>query len=229
MRAIYQFGKTRRLMCVSHLDLQRFMQMALRRSGLPVAYSQGFNPHPLLSFASALAMGWTSEAELMDIKLAAPLGKAAALRQMGGALPPDLPLKGVRLVEDRFPALTARLYCADYAITLPSPAWGWVEEAVASFLAEREVIALRKTKSGEKPADIRPMALDLQVQPQGEGFLLRARLQLTERATLKPDLLLNVLAQRAGAQLPQDAQIHRTGLLGREDNGTLADLFALRA
>lgn len=229
MRAIYQFGKTRRLMCVSHLDLQRFMQMALRRSALPVAYSQGFNPHPLLSFASALAMGWTSEAELMDIKLAAPLGKAAALEQMRRALPPDLPLRGVRLVEDRFPALMARLYWADYAITLPGPAWDKVAQAVPGFLAEKEVIALRKTKSGEKPADIRPMALSLEVTPQGGGYLMRARLQLTERATLKPDLLLSVLAQRAGAQLPQDAQVHRTALLAQDDSGAPVDLFTLKA
>ena len=214
MRAIYQFGKTRRLMCVSHLDLQRFMQMALRRSALPVAYSQGFNPHPLLSFASALAMGWTSEAELMDIKLAVPLGKA---------------LKGVRLVEDHFPALMARLYWADYAITLPGPAWDKVAQAVPGFLAEKEVIALRKTKSGEKPADIRPMALSLEVAPQGDGYLMRARLQLTERATLKPDLLLSVLAQRAGAELPQDAQVHRTALLAQDDSGAPVDLFTLKA
>ncbi|MEF9895372.1 MAG: TIGR03936 family radical SAM-associated protein, partial [Clostridia bacterium] len=118
MRAIYQFGKTRRLMCVSHLDLQRFMQMAIRRTDLPVAYSQGFNPHPLLSFASALAMGWTSDCELMDIKMAEDVKADYAMAQMRKALPPDLPLKQVRLVDDRFPALMARLAFSDYQIAL---------------------------------------------------------------------------------------------------------------
>lgn len=229
MRAIYQFGKTQRLMCVSHLDLQRFMQMALRRSGLPVAYSQGFNPHPLLSFASALAMGWTSEAELMDIRLSVPLGKAAAFTQMASALPPDLPLKAVRLVDDKFPALMARLCFADYLITLPGQAWQGVVEEVPGFLAEKEVIALRKTKSGEKPTDIRPMAQVVEASATEGGFQISARLQLTERATLKPDLLLRVLAQRAGVEAPEGAHIHRKALLAQEEDGHLVDLFALKA
>ena len=116
MRAIYRFGKTKRLMCMSHLDLQRFMQMTLRRTQLPVAYSQGFNPHPLLSFASALAMGWTSECELMDIKLSENVDEEFALTQMRGALPPDLPLLAVRLVADSHPRLMARLQMADYRL-----------------------------------------------------------------------------------------------------------------
>ncbi len=56
MRIIYEFGKKGRLRFISHLDLQRFMMRALRRTDLPVAYSHGFNPHPQMSFASALAM-----------------------------------------------------------------------------------------------------------------------------------------------------------------------------
>ena len=228
MRAIYQFGKTDRLMCVSHLDLQRFMQMALRRTGLPVAYSQGFNPHPLLSFASALAMGWTSDAELMDIKLSVPVGKAAAFSQMAAALPPDLPLKRVRLVDDRFPALMARLAFADYRITLLGGAWRGVVEALPGFLEETQVIALRRTKSGEKPTDIRPMAVTLEACPIDGGYQLNARLQLTERATLKPDLLLQVLARRGGIEMPEDAQIHRTALLAQDENGQIIDLFALK-
>ena len=73
------------------------------------------------------------------------------------------------------------------------------------------------------------MALSLEVAPQGDGYLMRARLQLTERATLKPDLLLSVLAQRAGAELPQDAQVHRTALLAQDDSGAPVDLFTLKA
>ena len=66
MRTLLRFGKNTRLRFVSHLDLQRFFQRALNRTGLPVAFSQGFNPHPLMSFASALAVGWTSEYEAVS-------------------------------------------------------------------------------------------------------------------------------------------------------------------
>ena len=56
MRMLFEFGKGGRLRYISHLDLQRFMQRALRRTDLPVSYSQGFSPHPQMAFASALAV-----------------------------------------------------------------------------------------------------------------------------------------------------------------------------
>ena len=76
MRALIRFGKRDRLRFISHLDLQRFFQRAVNRTGLPVAWSQGFNPHPVMSFGSALALGWTSEYEVIDIKLSAPMGRS---------------------------------------------------------------------------------------------------------------------------------------------------------
>ena len=88
MKAIIQFGKQGRLRFISHLDLQRFMQRALRRTGLPVAYSQGFNPHALLSFASALGMGVSSEAELLEVRFAEPVAEQTILEAMRAALPP---------------------------------------------------------------------------------------------------------------------------------------------
>lgn len=227
MRAIYQFGKTRRLMCVSHLDLQRFMQMALQRTKLPVAYSQGFNPHALLSFASALAMGWTSDCELMDIKLAEEVDEAFALDQMRAALPPDLPLHAVRLVPDAHPKLMARLAMADYLVHLEGDGAGEIARAIPDYLQEREVIALRKTKSGEKPTDIRPMSLCVESNKTDVGYDLSLRLMLTERATLKPDLLLRVLAARAGAAVPDIVRIHRTALLAQDENAKAIDLFKL--
>ena len=75
MRAMIRFGKQPRLRFISHLDMQRFFQRAVNRTGLPIAYTQGFNPHPVMSFGSALALGWTSEYEVIDIKLSAPMGR----------------------------------------------------------------------------------------------------------------------------------------------------------
>ena len=225
MRAIYQFGKTKRLSCISHLDLQRFMQMALRRTQLPVAYSQGFNPHPLLSFASALAMGWTSDVELMDIKLAAPITPEFALEQMKSALPPDLPIHAVRFVEDSHPALMAKLQMADYVISLTGEGVSAIVNAIEGYLKQTEVIAMRKTKSGIKPTDIRPWSVAVDSKQTDVGYNIYARLALTERATLKPDLLLRVLAERAGTE-DYRANIHRTALLTPSADGqAVVDLF----
>ena len=242
MRALYQFAKLSRLKFVSHLDLQRFMQMALRRTELPVAYSQGFNPHPVMSFASALAVGWTSDCEILDVKLSSPVSEDFAFKEMAAALPPDMPLKRVRLVDDSHPAMMASLRMAEYRILLDGAGAEAVASAIGGYLAEESVIALRKTKSGEKPADIRAMTCALAVEPtevsigdtESAGFsgcvsnltsvclkdvpkdgavALRATLMLTEKATLKPDLLVNTLSERAGVSAPS-MQIHRLRLLG---------------
>lgn len=229
MRALFQFGKVNRLRFVSHLDLQRFMQMALRRTDLPVAYSQGFNPHPQMAFASALAMGWTSDYEILDVKLSAPVEKDRAFAQMAAVLPPDLPLKDVRLVDDRNPAMMAQLKMADYKIALNGADGGAIAGQIEGFLAEESVIALRKTKSGERPTDIRPLAVLLFATPAQAGAEIRARLMLTEKETLKPDLLLSVLAQRAGlpAPAPEAVRIHRLMLLGLNAKSEPAPLMEL--
>ncbi len=222
MRMLFEFGKTGRLRFISHLDLQRFMQRALRRTDLPVAYSQGFNPHPQMAFASALAMGWSSDVELLDVKLTEEIDEDHAREQLDRALPPEMPVYRAKLVGDRFPALMARLTWADYRIDLSGRDVERLLSTVEGYMAEESVMALRKTKSGEKEADVRKMTGFL----RAEGSTLYARLMLTEMATLKPDLLISVLAKRADAEFVE-YRIHRTALLA-EENGTVVPLIDLK-
>ena len=220
MRAMIRFGKQPRLRFISHLDLQRFFQRALNRTGLPVAYTQGFNPHPVMSFASALALGWTSEYEILDFKLSVPMGRQRTEEAVRAALPVDLPVLEVRMVDDRHLAPMAMVCAADYAIAIEdAPA---LLTAAEDFWARDEVMAVRKTKSGEREINIRPLALAL--VPVEGGF--RARLRLTERDTLKPDLLIAKLAEMAGIE-PPAARIHRLCLLGEAEGGALRPLMEL--
>jgi len=231
---LFEFAKLRRARYISHLDLQRFMQRALRRTGLPVGYTQGFNPHAQLAFASALAMGQESRCELLDVKLAGPVSEAEAFSRMAAALPPDMPLLRVREVLDTHPSLMALVYAADYHIALSGPGARGIEGALAAFLSETSHIAMRRTKSGEKPTDIRPLALELSAQRgsadeakagETDRLYLSARLMLTERATLKPELLLGELAKLVGSDIPPPAAaITRQRLLAMEGGG-LIDLF----
>lgn len=222
MRAMIRFGKQPRLRFISHLDLQRFFQRALNRTGLPVAYTQGFNPHAIMSFGSALALGWTSEYEILDVKLSVPMGRKRTEEAMRQALPEDLPVLEVRLVDDRHPAPMAMVRAADYEITLSGEGAQATLDAVDAFLSSDRVMAVRKTKSGEKEIDVRPLALSL----ERENGLLRARLRLSELETFKPDLLVDVLARMAGVE-PPEARIHRKCLLGEDEGGALKPLMEL--
>ena len=124
------------------------------------------------------------------------------------------------MVDDRHPAPMAMVCAADYAIALEdAPA---LLTAAEDFWARDEVMAVRKTKSGEREINIRPLALAL--VPVEGGF--RARLRLTERDTLKPDLLIAKLAEMAGIE-PPAARIHRLCLLGEAEGGALRPLMEL--
>ena len=222
MRMLVRFGKNPRLRFISHLDLQRFLHMALNRTGLPIQYSQGFNPHPLMAFGSALALGWTSEYELLDVRLSAPMGRKRCEEAMRYALPEDLPVLEVKLVEDRTPSAMSRVVASDYHVRLTGETDPAVIGAIEGFLAADEVLAVKKTKSGEREINIRPLALE--IAPAEDG--LDARLMLTERDALKADLLVRALAERAGVEAPE-MRIHRRTLLGRDEAGELRPLMEL--
>ena len=222
MRALIRFGKRSRLRFISHLYLQRFFQRAVNRTGLPIAWSQGFNPHPVMSFGSALALGWTSEYEVIDIKLSAPMGRKRTEDAVRAALPEDLPVLEVKLIDDKHPAPMAQVKMSDYSITLEGEDAGKVLDQIPAFLEKEHVMAVKKSKSGEKEIDIRPMAVQLKRTDVG----LFARLMLTEQSTLKPDLLVKVLSDMAGGEVPE-MRIHRTMLLGEDADGSLRPLMEL--
>ena len=222
MRMLVRFGKNARLRFISHLDLQRFLHMALNRTGLPIQYSQGFNPHPVMAFGSALALGWTSEYEILDVKLSAPMGRRRCEEAMRFALPEELPVLEVRLLDDRRPSIMSQVYASDYVVQLNGENADAVLTAIDGFLSEEHVYAMKKSKSGEKEIDIRPLVLSL--TPCESGFA--ARLMLTEKDALKPDLLVRTLAQRAGVDAPE-MRIHRVNLLGKNDAGELVPLMEL--
>ena len=94
MRIIVSFYKHEQVMFVSHLDMQRLFQRAFRRADLPLAYSNGFNPHPLLSFATALSVGYTSDCEYFDVMLSEYVSPAEFKRRVNAVLP-----QGVHIVD----------------------------------------------------------------------------------------------------------------------------------
>lgn len=212
---LLQFQKGDLVRHLGLLDLQRTMQRALRRSGLPVAYSNGFNPHMVMTFASALSSGIPGDAELLDVSLSGEVTEEQCLSAMNRVLPPALQASRVRLVDDRFPKASAALRQAAYRITLHGGDAGRIAGAVPAFLSETEIMAVRKSKRAETLVNIRPMLHELTARydETADTAMLTARVSFVEAATLKPDLLLSALCSYANAELPPH-EIRRTQLLG---------------
>lgn len=226
VRMIASFEKTDQVRYVGHLDLMRTMQRALRRSGLPIRYSQGFNPHVLLAFASPLPVGVSGKEELMEIGVEDGIDAQTFALRLATAMPDSLPLLQVRAVDDRHPKLMAALTAAGYETLLPdTEASHAITYAIDSFLARSEIIALRKTKKSEGFSNIRPMLYELSRFPCEKGIGLTFRVALTEKETLKPSLLLSALAEHAGVSLP-GTRICRMRLFG-EKNGAAIPLMQL--
>lgn len=217
------FEKGERLRHIGHLDIQRAMQRALRRAELPVAYSKGFNPHILVSFASALSTGAVGKKEIMDVTMAGEVSAERFLQAMNHALTPEMQLSSARLVDDKHPAYMSLLQGADYTLTLEdAEIAAKCEAAIPDFLAQSTIPAMRKTKSGMKETDIRPLIFSL----SADGAALHAILALTADTSCKPDMLLTSLCAFAGVEPPRMLVV-RNGLLGRDDAGTLVPLETL--
>ena len=217
MRMLIQFKKDDIVRHLGLLDLQRTMQRALRRSGLPVRYSNGFNPHMVMSFASALSSGIPGDAELLDVSLCEETTEEACLAAMNRVLPPSLSVSRVRIVEDTFPKVGAALRQAQYRIALRGENGLAMADRLDDFLAQEEIMALRKSKKAETMVNIRPMIHELTICSKAEKeVVLNARVSFVEAATLKPELLLQAWSAFAGVEVPQHA-IRRTALLGVSD------------
>ena len=223
MRMIAVFEKSERLRYVGHLDLMRTMQRALRRSGLPISYSKGFNPHIQVAFASALSVGAVGRRELMDVEMEAETDSGTFLAAMNRALPPEMQLSEARAVDDRHPALMASMQAAGYRLELEDPeAAAALAGSLEAFLAQESIPAQRKTKSGMKDCDIRPLIHALTMEDQA----LHAVLIQTERESCKPDMLMKALFAFAGTG-ESPYRVIRLQLYGRDGSGELQPLECL--
>jgi radical SAM-linked protein len=203
------FEKGIRLRHIGHLDIQRAMMRALRRSGLPVAYSNGYNPHILLTFASALSTGAAGKKEILDVTMAREVSPGDFLQQMNRALPPDLQLSFARALDDKHPAMMALVQAADYTLNIADAnAAAKMIAAIPDFLQQTSILA------------IRPLLVSL----SGEGTAIHAVMVLTETLACKPDMLLSALSTFCGQESAPNALIIRNGLLGRDENGELTPL-----
>jgi len=208
MRMALEFSKKGAAKYISHLDLQRAFSRALRRSGLPVSLSAGFNPHYVLSFASALSLGVESECECVEMALTEPVAAEDFLLRIARALPPGLTARrAVRLREDA-PRLMAALNEAAYTALIETPDLDSVRQAVYAIMKSDEVIGIKKKDN--KSINMRPMIKELKA---GEHNIAM-RLAAAQTGTLRPDMVLQAISEKSA---PFTYRLLRTALYAHVD------------
>lgn len=156
-----RFAKRGRARFSSHRDVARAMEWALRRAGVPVSLSQGFSPHPRLSWIGAAPTGAASEAEFVEIGLTRDLEPAAVAREVGAVLPEGLVVLDV--VRSGPGALADRIDGSAWRIDLPGVAPADLAAAVTSLLAREVVEVERMTKNGPRTLDVRSAIVSITV------------------------------------------------------------------
>lgn len=222
MLAVYHKGPS--LAFISHLDVQRTLQRAMRRAGIPLAFSQGFNPHPKLSFASALATGQTSDAEWFEAELSEDVAPEEFLARVNGMLPRDFYFSDAMAAPDKLPSLSSLTRAGAYVIQfyldreIPEDLLISKLEAMLSG----EIIVNKKTKSGYRDVDLRPEIIEAFVERvEGSCVTLRVLGRLQADGGLRADLFTRAFLDRLDAQ--GDVRIHRNAMYFAAD-GLLPEL-----
>ncbi len=158
-----RYAKRGPLRFTSHRDFARAFERAVRRAGLPIAFSQGFTPHPKISYASAAPTGAAREAEYLEVGLSAPVEPGWAKAVLDAALSPGLDVLDVRVTATGG-GLADRLTASRWLVELPGVAPVRLAAAVDAFLAADEVMVERMTKQGRRRFDARGAVVALTVR-----------------------------------------------------------------
>ncbi|SFN43865.1 radical SAM-linked protein [Pseudobutyrivibrio sp. UC1225] len=163
MRVRVKFAKTGIMRYVGHLDLMRFFQKAVKRSELPIRYSEGFNPHQIMSFAAPLGVGLTSEGEYMDIDLKEKVNAASALKALNDNMVEGLEIIGFKYLPDSAEKCMSAVTAASYVVTYKDSKDDacYIDNIIdlkERFFDEASSINIvKKTKKGERELDLKPL------------------------------------------------------------------------
>lgn len=205
---------------ISHLDLARALERAVRRAGLPVALSEGFHPMPKLALGPPLALGATSRAEYLDLELREPVPAQEVANRVQAVLPPGLKVLEAGVPPAEAKALMAECAAADYLVrVVPAGGDEWNgARAAAELLAKPEWVVMRAGKDGDKRrVDIRPHLLALTYQgPESGGPLFAMRVRTGSTGGARPEEYLPALGRFARTEVERtEVWLARNGELVR--------------
>lgn len=216
-----EFSKLNMAKFISHLDLMRCFQRAIMRSGLPVEYSQGFNPHQKMTFALPLSVGVTGKSEFADISFEDGKVSDEEIKQkLNENLPPDIRILSVG--DLCFKA--ADITCAEYLMTLYSDKKIDKDRILKFFDLDEVTVMKRNKKKVEKPINIMEYIRAREViEDKGNELILRLVLDAGGERNLKPEIIAAKLCEGDENLCCDDADICRTKIFC--NNNGVIELF----
>jgi radical SAM-linked protein len=174
VRLRVRYRKQERLRFISAIDLGRVWERALRRADLPIAYSEGFSPHPKVSFTDALPLGYASVAEYAELTFAGPIDLPSAILALNAAFPDGIDVTAAVAVEDGDPRFSKLLAASTWDIEYPAGCD--LHAAVEQASAATDLVVARERKGEAVDVDIRPAIFHLST----DGARVRATVHHTD-------------------------------------------------
>lgn len=196
MKARIKFRKYGVMKFIGHLDVMRFFQKVMRRAEIPIAFTGGFSPHMIMSFANPLGVGVTSEGEYFDIELTEEIDMKAAVERMNQVMVEGIDVVNmVPISDDKKQTGMAIVAAADYLSSVKTGTFpsDWKERAT-QFMNQPTISILKQTKKSEKEVDIKPLIYKLEVRDESVYMLVATG----SVENLKPELVMQALCRFLG-------------------------------
>lgn len=211
------FSKQGRIKFVGHLDLLRLFQRVIKSAEIPIAYSQGFNPHSLMYFAQALSVGITSTGEYIDIHLEKDASPQWIKERMNERLPEGLKIHSVTILAEDSKTCMALIDASSYEIRInKNPDDKDFMMLAKEFYKQEEILVARISKKKKKMINIKEFIYDLSLEEKETHYIAKVTLAAGSRKNLNANLFIQSFLD--AYQLDQAYEIHRTELFSLQED-----------
>ncbi len=223
MRIRIKFSKHGAVKFIGHLDIMRFFQKAIRRAQIDVAYSGGFSPHQIMSFAAPLGVGLCSNGEYLDIEVNSHQGREDMMSRLNEAMVEGIKIENIVALSDNTGNAMASVAAASYLVEWKPKAEKpqGLKESCHSFFAQKEIFVTKETKKSTMSVDLKPGIYAFEEKEEGIYLLVDA----SSSGNIKPALLLEAFFAYLNLPFnPNSIQITREDTFTRDKKGNLIPL-----
>ncbi|HCX65838.1 MAG TPA: hypothetical protein DHN33_11595 [Eubacteriaceae bacterium] len=217
-----KFVRKEELKYLSHLDMQRMVQRTLRRAKIPMKYSEGFNPHPKLSFASAMSVGLVSEGEYLDVELEKDLPPHVLKANINAQAPRGFAILDGFVTDEKLSSLSSRVAYARYRIVFEGVKSSELRKGMDALWNKEEIPYTKKNKKGKRiTRNIRPMihsVESIEDEKNEDQTSLEVLLSAGSEMHLKPEVLIDFLCEQVPIIQDSFVSIRRLDLYDKHKN-----------
>ena len=211
------FSKDGYIKYISHLDLLRLFKRAFKKAGLRLRHSQGFNPHPKMSFAQPLSLGYLSVGEILEFELLSPCPPAEEIRRsLAAQMPPGVDILDCTSIPEAQKSLAALTEAAQYRILFPGTGSMDCSGLAAQFLSQPQITVkkVQKKTGKETEMDIKGMIRSLELTSIDDKIIMTTCLDSGSSSNLSPELLISAFLAYSGFPCQrEDIEVLRTKII----------------